>query len=61
MRGEYGEAVKLEGQDLITYADADLAGDINTRKSTTGYAILMSGGLICWMSKITVYNRPLYQ
>ena len=52
MRGEYGEAVKFEGQDLVTYADADLAGDINTRKSTTGYAILMSGGLICWMSKL---------
>jgi hypothetical protein len=35
-----------------TYCDADLAGDEGTRKSTTGYCMLLSGGLICWSSKL---------
>jgi hypothetical protein len=52
IRGESGTAVKVDGQDMVTYADADLAGDIHTRKSTTGYAILICGGLVSWMSKL---------
>jgi len=33
-------------------ADADLAGDIGTRKSTTGFVVVLSGGLVHWMSKL---------
>ena len=35
-----------------TYCDADLAGDEGTRKSTTGFCMLLNGGLICWSSKL---------
>jgi hypothetical protein len=37
---------------IATYADADLAGDVGTRKSTSGYAIVLNGGLISWLSKV---------
>jgi hypothetical protein len=36
---------------LHGYTDADWAGDMDTRKSTTGYAIMMNGCLISWGSK----------
>ena len=35
-----------------TYADADLAGDEGTRKSTSGYAVMLHGGIISWISKL---------
>ena len=35
-----------------TYADADLAGDETTQRSTSGYCIVMHGGLVSWMSKL---------
>jgi hypothetical protein len=35
-----------------TYADADLAGDETTRRSTSGYCVVMHGGLVSWMSKL---------
>mmetsp|Transcript_64699 Transcript_64699/g.111136 ORF Transcript_64699/g.111136 Transcript_64699/m.111136 type:complete len:188 (+) Transcript_64699:812-1375(+) len=35
-----------------TYCDADLAGDEGTRKSTSGYCMLMNGGLVCWSSRL---------
>ncbi|CAN0898839.1 Retrovirus-related Pol polyprotein from transposon TNT 1-94 [Linum grandiflorum] len=44
----YG-AVKpiLEG-----YTDADMAGDFDSRKSTSGYVFTFSGGAISWQSKL---------
>ena len=33
------------------YSDADWAGDIESRRSTSGYAFMMSGGCISWRSK----------
>jgi hypothetical protein len=41
-----------DSRSVIVYADADLAGDENTRKSTAGFALLLYGGLISWMSKL---------
>ena len=35
-----------------SYADADLAGDIGTRKSTTGFCMVLNGGVINWSSKL---------
>ena len=35
-----------------TYADADLAGDIFTRKSTSGYCMILNGGVVSWSSKL---------
>ena len=42
----YGEAAVLQG-----YTDADLAGAIDDRRSTSGYIFKLSGGTITWSSK----------
>ena len=37
--------------NLTGYCDADYAGDIDTRRSTTGYVFVLGGGAISWQSK----------
>jgi hypothetical protein len=37
---------------MVTYADADLAGDDTTRRSTSGYGVVLHGGLVSWLSKL---------
>ena len=37
--------------NISGYSDANWAGDINDRKSTSGYAFFMSGGAITWKSQ----------
>ena len=34
------------------YCDADYAGDVNTRKSTTGFVYILNGGAVVWSSKL---------
>src|SRR5436309_1357960 len=36
---------------LLGYTDSDWAGDISTRKSTSGYVFLLGSGAISWSSK----------
>ena len=38
-------------KDVEGYADADWAGDINDRKSTSGYLFKIGGGAVSWRSK----------
>jgi hypothetical protein len=37
---------------LEAYTDADFAGDIDTRRSTTGYVFILNGGAISWSSRL---------
>ena len=37
--------------ELIGFADADWAGDVTDRRSTSGYVFCLSGGAISWRSK----------
>lgn len=37
---------------LIGYCDADYAGDVDTRRSTTAYVFLLHGGAISWTSRL---------
>lgn len=37
---------------LSSFADADLAGDISTRRSTSGVCILLNGGLVAWIARL---------
>ncbi|KMQ88473.1 gag-pol polyprotein [Lasius niger] len=39
------------GCELIGFSDADFASDIETRRSTTGYAFLIANGLVSWSSQ----------
>ena len=43
----------LRGGDLspIGFVDADYTGDIDTRRSTSGYVFTMAGGPVSWSSK----------
>lgn len=38
-------------QRFTGYSDADYAGDIDTRKSTSGYAFILGNGIISWCSE----------
>lgn len=48
---ERGIAYRGSDTELKAYCDADYAGDIDTRRSTTGYVFMMNGGAISWNSK----------
>ena len=37
---------------LSAYTDSDMAGDIDTRKSTSGYLITFAGGAVSWQSRL---------
>lgn len=36
---------------LVGYVDSDYAGDVDDRKSTSGYVFMMGGGAVSWASK----------
>ena len=40
---------------MLAYTDSDYAGDMEDRKSTSGYVFLMSSGVVSWCSK----NQPI--
>ncbi|KAB2604853.1 hypothetical protein D8674_037140 [Pyrus ussuriensis x Pyrus communis] len=37
--------------ELRGYSDSDYAGDLDDRKSTSGYLFMLSSGAMCWSSK----------
>lgn len=38
--------------NLDGYTDADMAGDIDSRKPTSGYLMTFAGGAVSWQSKL---------
>ena len=38
--------------ELDAYVDASFAGDVDTRRSTTGYVFKISGGPVSWQSRM---------
>lgn len=53
LKGTSSSGIIFRGSNtsLIGYCDADYAGDIDTRRSTTGYVFKMNGGAISWSSR----------
>ena len=47
---DYGITFVKQKSDLLIvgYVDADYAGDLDDRRSTTGYVFTLIGGPICW-------------
>jgi hypothetical protein len=42
---------KEGNKELMTYTNNDYAGDVDDRKSTSGYVFLLSEGAMSWSSK----------
>jgi hypothetical protein len=51
---DYGITFVKQKSDLsvVGYVDADYTGDLDDRRSTTGYMFTLAGGPICWRSMI---------
>ncbi|KAI5354358.1 hypothetical protein L3X38_007253 [Prunus dulcis] len=47
----FGLSFTAGDMNLSAYSDADWAGDINTRRSTTGFVIFLGSNPISWQSK----------
>ena len=49
---------------LEGYTDSDIAGDLDCRKSTSGYLFTFVGGAISWKSKlqkcVSLYRSRIY-
>jgi hypothetical protein len=41
-----------QSENLLGYADADFAGDLDGRKSTSGYLFTICGGPVAWSSRL---------
>ena len=55
LRGTTNYGLKYDGNvgslDLVGFSDADWAGDINTRRSTSGYAFQLGNSTVSWSSR----------
>ena len=54
LRGTTGLALcfKQSNLGLQGYVDADMAGDVDGKKSTTGYVYTLGGTMISWVLKL---------
>eukprot|EP00253_Pinus_taeda_P020834 PITA_20834 len=54
LRGTSDDCIVFNGSEgsVCGYVDADYAGGLDKRRSTTGYVFTLTGGVISWMSKL---------
>ena len=54
LRGTVIKGLTFSGRsfDMHIFTDSDWAGDVLTRRSTTGYVVFAAGGPIAWQSKL---------
>jgi hypothetical protein len=53
LKGTKSQGLTFSGGDItiMGYCDADYAGDLDTRRSTTGYVFILGGAAISWSSR----------
>ena len=53
LKGTVDYSLSYQGKDLRLegYSDADWGGDLDERKSTSGFVFLLNNGVISWSSK----------
>ena len=54
VKGTSDVALCFGGSEFVVrgYVDSDFAGDLDKRKSTTGYVFTLAGGAVSWLSKL---------
>ena len=54
LRGTSNYCITIDGcsDEVCGYVDSDFAGDLDKRRSTSGYVFTLAGGAISWMSKL---------
>jgi len=54
IKGTSDAALCYRGSEFTVrgYVDSDFAGDLEKRKSTTGYVFIIAGGSVSWVSKL---------
>ena len=54
MRGTANHALCFGGSEIVLqgYVDSDMAGDKDSRRSTTGYVFTIGGTIVSWISKL---------
>jgi hypothetical protein len=54
LRGTADKGIRFSGSslDMHVFTDSDWAGDVLSRRSTTGYVVFAAGGPIAWQSKL---------
>eukprot|EP00253_Pinus_taeda_P003453 PITA_03453 len=54
LRGTSDHCIVFNGSEgsVCGYVDVDYAGDLDKRRSTTGYVFTLAGGAISWISKL---------
>ena len=58
---ELGIFYEIGGEEnLVSYSDSDYTGDIEDRKSTSGYVFLLSSGCSSMVFKETTSGHSLY-
>lgn len=48
----YGDTAAQIPNQLYAFADADYASDVNTRRSRSGYVVMLNGGAVSWKSHL---------
>ena len=54
LKGTLGQGLHMQKNghhEILAYSDADWAGNVEDRKSTTGYCTFVGGNLVSWKSK----------
>ena len=54
LTGTINYCITFDGSsdEVCGYVDSDFAGDLDKRRSTSGYVFTLVGGPISWMSKL---------